>query len=250
MPKTIYDYAEEYHRLVPATEWRQDPILDRWVIIARDRARRPIHTATVESQPPKKIDCPFCAGSEKATPDPVATYGNAEDWAVRIVPNKFPAVNADQGLHQVIVECPHHEPSLTGLPDANVNQVVRAYRDRILSLDEEPFVYGIIFKNFGADAGASLEHSHSQFIALPIVPPDVLEELRGALRYYQREEACVYCNLIEQSRPDRVILETEHHLAMCPFASRFPFEIWVLPKQHVSHFERIDEEQSKDLSRS
>ena len=144
------------------------------------------------------------------------------------------------GAHEVIIETPDHQSTLATLPVRAIEDVLWAYRDRVLDLkNDKRFRYVLIFKNHGDAAGASLEHSHSQLIALPIVPKRVREEVDGAKHYYREKERCIFCDIIRQETESgvRVIGENDQFISLAPYAPRFPFEMWLLPKQHGSSFE-------------
>ncbi len=255
-------------------ELRKDPIVGRWVIISTDRAKRP---ADFVREPVQKKSgfCPFCAGNENKTPSEVLAYrpnGAGRDgsgWTVRVVPNKFPALGIEGslsrqaegmfdkmngvGAHEVIVESPEHDVSLAELPEKRIEDVLWAFRDRILDLKKDKrFKYILIFKNHGTAAGATLEHSHGQLIALPIVPKHVLEEMEGAKQYYMYKERCVFCDIIRQETEDgtRVVGENENFLTLAPYAPRFPFETWILPKRHESAFENSSSQVYEALAKS
>ncbi|MFO0925534.1 MAG: galactose-1-phosphate uridylyltransferase [Gemmataceae bacterium] len=252
-------------------ELRKDPIVGRWVIIATDRARRPVAPPSEPLASPGGV-CPFCEGNETYTPHEILAYrapGTRPDqrgWRVRVVPNKYPALQIEGeqnkrgegiydkmngiGAHEVILECPFHESSLTQLTVENIREILWVYRDRLVDLKKDPrLVYGMLFKNVGAAAGASLEHSHSQLIVTPIVPINVWEEMSGALEFFGYRGRCIYCDMIHQEMASekRVVLDTPHFLAFCPFAARFPFEMWILPKHHNSHFENIQKTEVDEL---
>ena len=147
------------------------------------------------------------------------------------------------GAHEVIVESPEHIVSMGDLPDKRVEDLFWAFRDRIVDLKKDKRLrYIILFKNHGEAAGASLEHSHSQLIALPVVPKRMQEEIDGARRYYDFKERCIYCDIVRQELTDtsRLILETEQLVVISPYAPRFPFETWILPRKHASHFEEAE----------
>jgi UDPglucose--hexose-1-phosphate uridylyltransferase len=243
-------------------ELRKDPITGRWVIISTDRAKRPTDFVRESVEIKGKGFCPFCYGNEDKTPPEILVYGrngkapNTPGWSVRVVPNKFPALGIEGdidrqgeglfdrmngiGAHEVIVETPDHQSTLASLPEKPIEDVLWAFRDRVLDLkNDKRFRYVLIFKNHGEAAGASLEHTHSQLIALPIVPKRVREEVDSAKRYYQEKERCIFCDMIRQEIETgvRVINENDSFIALAPYAPRFPFEIWLLPKQHGSAFE-------------
>jgi UDPglucose--hexose-1-phosphate uridylyltransferase len=254
-------------------ELRKDPIVGRWVIIAIERAKRP-HDFKGEGQGQAENArfCPFCEGHEDRTPPEILAYRdrtsrpNAPGWRIRVVPNKFPALTiegqlnkrgdgiydqmAGVGAHEVIVECPKHQLSMASLTDENIREVLWVYRDRLVDLKKDTrLVHGILFKNVGAAAGASLEHSHSQLIVTPIVPISVRDEMTGSLEFYNYRGRCIYCDMVQQelSVEKRVVLDSAHFTAFCPYASRFPFETWILPKQHSSHYENIPKPGVDDL---
>lgn len=244
---------------------RKDPITGRWVIIATDRARRPADFARERVVPTGGRICPFCPGHEsKTTPEILAYRGegapNSAGWSLRVVPNKFPALRVEGeldrqgkglydrmngiGAHEVIIETPDHNSSLAEMPEKQVGDVFFAVRDRINDLKRDRRLRSImVFKNHGEAAGATLEHPHSQLIALPIVPKRVQEELDGALRYYQFRERCIFCDILQQELEsrERIIFETDHFLAIAPYASRFPFETWIVPRRHGAHFSDVED---------
>src|ERR1051326_283964 len=188
-------------------ELRKDPVTDRWVIIAADRARRPSDFSRETVPPPGPSDsCPLCPGHENRTPSEALAYrygtgANQPGWQVRVVPNKYPVLeihgHLDRegeglfdkmygiGAHEVIVETPDHAKSLSELPEKQIEDVLHAFRDRILDLRRDVRLrYMLLLKNHGAAAGATMEPSHSQLIALPVVPKRVIEEMEGSKRYY------------------------------------------------------------------
>jgi UDPglucose--hexose-1-phosphate uridylyltransferase len=253
-------------------ELRKDPIVGRWVIIAHERAKRP-HDFKGEAQTQVGVGlCPFCEGQEDKTPPEIIAYRergtrpNGPGWRIRVVPNKFPALKiegnlnkrgdgiydkmAGIGAHEVIIESPRHEISMAALPEDNIREVLWVYRDRLVDLKKDSrLVHGMLFKNVGAAGGASLEHTHSQLIVTPIIPISVWEEMTGALEFFNYRGRCIYCDMVqqEQATEKRIVLDTPHFTAFCPYASRFPFETWILPKTHSSHFENIPKPAVDDL---
>ncbi len=242
-------------------ELRKDPIYGRWVIIATERSRRPSDFAPEERRPSSGF-CPLCEGNEDRTPPEVLAFRengtppNTPGWSLRVVPNKFPALRIEGdldregegiydkmngiGAHEVVIETPRHSETLATLPLKSVENVLWAYRERIVDLRRDPRLrYVLVFKNYGSAAGASLEHSHSQIIALPIVPTRVREEIDGAKNYFLYKDRCVFCDIIRQElqQRKRVISENERFVSIAPFASRFPFETWILPKGHQTSYE-------------
>ncbi len=242
-------------------ELRRDPVSGMWVIIAVERGKRPTDFASLPVQRKRGGFCPFCPGNEYTTPPeiiafrPSSTQPNTPGWTLRVMPNKFPALQiygdlnrAGEGIfdkmngigaHEVIVETPDHQLSLSTMPLKAVEDVLWAYYFRLTDLKKDlRFKYVLIFKNEGDAAGASLEHSHSQLIALPIVPKLVKEEVDSSRHYYEFKERCIFCDVINQEIEDgkRVIYENSGYIAIAPFAPRAPFELWILPKKHESAF--------------
>ena len=240
---------------------RKDPIVNRWVIISTERGKRPKDYPSVTSNSPSGF-CPFCPGNETKTPPEVYslradnTSPDSPGWSLRVVPNKFPALQIEGdldrvgeglfdkmsgvGAHEVIIEGPDHEQPLEMMSEKSINDCLHAYQHRVQDLKKDSrFRYILIFKNHGEAAGATLEHSHSQLIALPIVPELVNEELVGAHRHFEYKERCIFCDIIAQERGNgsRIVMENENFIALCPYAPRFPFETWILPKYHSSNFE-------------
>jgi UDPglucose--hexose-1-phosphate uridylyltransferase len=155
------------------------------------------------------------------------------------------------GAHEVIIETPDKDKSLSDLDISAIQNVFRVFKERILDLKKDiRLKYVMVFKNHGYIAGATLRHSHSQLIATPIIPKLVLEELAGAKAYYDLKERCIFCDIIRQEMKDnsRVVYDEEHFVAIAPFAARSPFETWILPKEHLSHYEKIDETRLQHLS--
>ncbi|WP_163336813.1 galactose-1-phosphate uridylyltransferase [Desulfopila sp. IMCC35008] len=254
-------------------ELRKDPVLGRWIIISKERGKRP---TDFPIEKPEVLGgfCPLCPGNEKTTPPEVLAYPTDDhhrtgtgDWQVRVVPNKYPALVIEGGLdkegeglydkmngigaHEVIIESPNHDEPFSQLPPDKMMLVFRAYRQRINDLTrDERFQYVMIFKNHGKAAGASLEHSHSQLIALPILPRMIVSELSGALSYYKYKERCVFCDIIRQEiqQDIRVVCQNEHFITITPFAPRTPFEMWVLPRKHSSSFSYADDSMLYSLS--
>jgi len=253
-------------------ELRKDPVLGRWIIISKSRGKRPTDFP-VEGYSTENGFCPLCPGNEQATPPEVLAFGEGEDgreqapWLVRVVPNKYPALVIegdlakegvglyDQmngiGAHEVIVETPDHNQSFADFQPERIALIFRAYRERILDLAKDlRFKYVMVFKNHGKAAGASLEHSHSQLIALPILPRMIVSELAGAESYFRYKERCLFCDMIRQEiqMDKRVVCQNDRFITIMPFAPRTPFEMWVLPKYHSSAFCRQNDEELLSLA--
>lgn len=254
-------------------ELRRDPITGRWVIISTERGRRPADFGLVPERRRGGF-CPFCPGNEEKTPHEIYAAGdagrrpNTAGWTVRVVPNKFPALRVEGdldrtgdgvydrmngiGAHEVIIESPSHQATLASLPPTGVLEVLRAFQARINDLRNDIRLrYALVFKNHGETAGATLEHSHSQLIALPVVPKEVAEELEGMRGYYAYKERCLLCDVVRQETAQgvRVVVEDAFTLGMEPFAPRFPFETWIMPKRHEATFETTGREGLESLAR-
>jgi UDPglucose--hexose-1-phosphate uridylyltransferase len=254
-------------------ELRKDPITGRWVIIATDRAKRPTDFVREKVEIHGSGFCPFCPGNEAKTPPEILAYrkdGSQRDtpgWSLRVVPNKFPALGIEGtlnrqgeglydkmngiGAHEVIIETPDHKLTLASMPVRAVEDVLWAFRDRILDLKKDRrFKYVLIFRNHGEAAGASLEHTHSQLIALPVVPKRVREEVDSAKEYYNFKERCIFCDIIRQEVEDgvRMIAENQSFIVLAPYAPRFPFEMWIVPKVHQSAFEESQKYEFEQLA--
>ena len=254
-------------------ELRKDPVTGRWVIIATDRAKRPSDFVRDRVEIRGSGFCPFCPGNELKTPPEIHAYRsdgsarNTPGWTLRVVANKFPALGIEGtlnrqgeglydkmngiGAHEVIIETPDHRMTLATIPIPQIEDVLWAYRDRILDLKRDRrFKYILIFKNHGEAAGASLEHTHSQLIALPVVPKRVAEEVDGSREYYGFRERCIFCDMIRQEKENgiRVITENDGFIALSPFAARFPFEVVIIPQRHQSAFEESKKHEFEQLA--
>ncbi|MFH1504652.1 MAG: galactose-1-phosphate uridylyltransferase [Candidatus Omnitrophota bacterium] len=244
---------------------RRDPIItSRWVIIAAERAKRPNDFKFNEPDRYGDGPCPFCEGNEKLTPPEVDadrlknTLADSTGWLTRTVPNKYPALEDKPSLgktveglfemmdgigrHEVIIESPDHNKQLVDLDIEQIRKIVQVYKRRSIELSkDERFKHILIFKNYGMAAGASLEHSHSQLISLPVIPRRVMEELECSHQYYDNNNNCIFCDIAKQEAKslERLVYENTDFIVFCPFASRFPFEMMIIPKKHQSHFSDI-----------
>jgi UDPglucose--hexose-1-phosphate uridylyltransferase len=255
-------------------ELRQNFFTKEWVIIATERAKRPRELA--RTQPAKTVPahvdtCPFCPGNEAKTPPEVLRVpanGNG-DWQVRVVPNKFAALARESqptrtihrsrhsiggfGVHDVIIDTPDHSLPTALMPDAHVANVLRAYKSRYDELSLDPRIAHItIFKNHGLDAGTSLEHPHSQLIATPVISSQVRGRFQVALQHHDEYGECMFCQMIDEeiAEQDRVLLATEHFVALEPFASPTPFCTHIFPRRHMANFGDISAAEITDLART
>lgn len=263
-------------------EIRKDYLLDRWVIIAAERARRPTDflTKTSEKIETKTENCPFCPGNEKMTPPAFLLYlpsdggirrekdqngKRRKNWLVRCIPNLYPALTSRRpvalstneplrrmdgvGAHEVIVESPRHDEHPDRAPLRQLELVVQAYVDRLKSLSKWDYVS--IFRNHRKEAGASLSHAHSQIIATPMIPKTISDELIAVKTKYQQTGVCPYCKIIELERNGpRHIYENENFIAFAPWASVYPFEFWLFPKKHQQTLLQLQDDEKKDLAKA
>ncbi len=252
-------------------ELRRDPLSGRWVVIAPERALRPSEILPPDV-PTQGGLCPFCPGHEHLTPLELLAYrpnggpANGPGWTVRGFPNRYPALRIEErgdreaegfydrmggvGAHEIVVDSPSHEIPLAKASPAQVTSLVAALRDRIRDLRRDARLRAVLpFKNQGSAAGATLEHSHWQLLALPLIPGEILNELAHAHRYHQEKERCLFCDILraeERSGP-RWVADNAEMLALAPFAARVPFETWILPRHHGSAFEELSDAQVSGL---
>jgi UDPglucose--hexose-1-phosphate uridylyltransferase len=257
-------------------ELRQDCTTKEWVIIATERAQRPHDfkaKKVKEILPPFVDSCPFCPGNESETPSEVLAYHdsgkpNGPGWRVRVIPNKYPAlvpggsiVRREEeklfrkmdgvGIHEIIIETPHHNGVMALMTGKEVEEILLAYRERYNVLKKRPSVKLImIFKNYGKSAGTSLVHPHSQLVAAPIVPAHIRRKFEVATSYFDDTGRCINCDLVrgELKNKQRIVLDADRFVVFQPFASRSPFETWIAPKRHLSSFGNIPEEDIPDLA--
>ena len=256
---------------MPYNELRKDYLLERWVVIATERARRPTDLAKSKPEAAKTSICPLCAGNEGLTPPAVMLYQKInndikrsqdptsgernKNWLVRVIPNLFPAFGPPKepqdtmqivrndflldaiGNHEVIVESPNHEEDPADAQLSQLELVIKAYIDRVRELSSRPYIkYVSIFRNFGLEAGASLSHAHSQVIATPIVPTIVREEIEASQKFYADNGKCVFCDIIEgEVKGPRLVCEDSDFVVFAPYASINPMEFWIFPKRHASN---------------
>jgi UDPglucose--hexose-1-phosphate uridylyltransferase len=252
---------------------RQDPTTEEWVIIAKERAKRP--NEFVRQQPKRELpefssSCPFCPGNESMTAHQTLLYQKQEGngWQVRAFVNKFAALSPGGktardmqesyfnemegvGVHEVVVETPLHNKSLALMAEDEILKVLNAYRERYIKLSQQRFAkLVVIFKNHGPAAGTSLEHSHSQLVVTPVVPKHVRLRHEVAMRYYDKNGRCLYSDLarheLESGR--RIVMDNEKFIAFHPFASRRPFETWILPNKQQASFGSVTDEDLGNLA--
>jgi UDPglucose--hexose-1-phosphate uridylyltransferase len=255
------------------SELRKDPIAGRWVIIATERVKRPNDFQQRSKRARATSFCPFCPGNEDKTPPEIVAHrpgGGPRDtpgWTVRVVPNKYPALRIEGhrnrravglydmmsgiGAHEVVIESPNHDLQLEELSVDQIARVIDVYLERSRDLKGDTrFKYVLIFKNKGWEAGASLEHTHTQVIATPTLPALTRQELKQARQYYEFHERCIFCDIItqEENEQERVVSTSDKYIALSPFAPRFPFETWILPRAHQSAFDQLSSEDVAPLA--
>ncbi len=255
-------------------ELRRDPIIGQWVVVASDQeSLTPMAYEKEDHERKQKSVCQFCSGREGYTPPEVAairlnaSQPNSPGWVTRVVPNKFPALKIEGGLdkrgigiydlsngigaHEVVVETEDHNRDMADLTPEEIICILRMYLDRGTNLAKDKrFKYILVFKNFGESAGASVEHAHSQIIALPMVPKLVDAELEGSSNYHKFRGRCLFCDILEQEYADeeRIIAQNDKFIGFSPFVPRFPFEQWIMPKNHQPDFFALSEEDLMPLA--
>ena len=258
------------------SELRRNRATKEWIIVATERAKRP-HQFLVKSHkeklPSYDPTCPFCPGNEGKTPPEVYalrkkhSFPDQAGWRIRVVTNKYPALDPEEkmakisgkffrttsgvGKHEVIIETPQHNKSLATLSLKQVEEICLVYLRRYMALEKDRrFKLIIIFRNHGVTAGTSLRHPHSQLIALPLVPASIRHLLEEAMRYYDDHGSCVFCDMMgeELAVKKRIILKNERFVVFHPFASRTPFETWIVPKKHNACFGNISEDEVKSMA--
>lgn len=274
----------------PIREIRINPVVpSESVLVATARGMRPRKAEEPAPRDTRKHveTCPFCFGNEDKTPPTIAAYPNADDWHIRIVENLYPVLGDDRhqaglvlglqqaidgyGRHEVIIDHRQHGIAVHEMNEAHLADVFRAYRQRMDELysSDPRLKYILAFKNFGPAAGASIAHTHSQIIAMPVVPENVYNEVHFSRAYFQKHHHCIFCSLIDEALTfeatiyDRqsgkirrkinvgqyVIERGERFIAIKPFASRFEWEMHILPLQHQAAFPLADDADLQDFAR-
>lgn len=255
-------------------ELRKDPIIGRWVIISTERAKRP-NDFKREEQYDKRDRCIYCEGHETETaPEVMAiredgSKPNEPGWEARIIPSSSgylnPKVDLDRhgkglydimngvGVHDIIIVCPEHTGDAHSIDDNRLAKMIELLMQRIRQIrNDDRLKYVLVFANHGKEAGGdNLGHLHLQLIATPITPKRVKEELAGARKYFEYKDRCVFCDMIKQEIKEdtRVICQIDDFIAITPFCSRFPFEIWVMPMRHSCDIDTMSASQAKNLAK-
>jgi UDPglucose--hexose-1-phosphate uridylyltransferase len=253
------------------SEFRQNMASKEWVIVAPLRGKRPSDFIKVslkrEPLPPHKADCPFCRGNEALTPQALYLKPESGDWQIRVVPNKYAALQPDTtaarthvgaflsangyGVTEVVIETPEHNKTIATMELSEISAILTAYRERFSQISQNENINLItIFRNFGPLAGTSLEHPHSQIIATPLVPPHIRNQIERSILYHDEYGRCVYCDMLaeELRQKERIVLENDSFVAFCPWAARTPFEARIYPKRHAASYLSITEKEIGDLA--
>lgn len=251
------------------SEFRKDPLHNKWVLMVPTRGKRP-HAFSykyIKEDKKDKKNCPFCEGNENMTPPETDSFRNKgkenkPGWLIRVFPNKYPALNRETkfsratadfpkavkgyGFHEIIAETPEHSKDIYSMAQEEIFLILKMYRKRYNFLKRKKYIKSVfIFKNHGRAAGASLSHSHSQILALPIVPPFTEEETK----VITKAKSCIYCYLIKKAFDDnRVLLENSGFIVFAPYASEYPYQLSILPRSHQPFFEETDDKQLKILA--
>ncbi|MGB8169851.1 MAG: DUF4931 domain-containing protein [Chthoniobacteraceae bacterium] len=243
------------------SEIRHNKLTGEWVIIAPERAKRGGNLAPPAARPevPEFVaTCPFCPGNEgEGTDERYRVKGDDGKWALRSVVNKFSVLSPTGdvalagcrggeeesvngvGLHEVLVESPRHHLTTALFSPEHVRRILEAYIDRFRSFYADSRIrHVVVFKNHGAEAGASQQHPHSQIVGTPIVPGQVLERIERARRIFAETAKCLACTLIAQEREAgcRIVAENLHFVALIPYAALSPYHLWIFPKIHAACF--------------
>jgi UDPglucose--hexose-1-phosphate uridylyltransferase len=265
--RSVEEKKHTTKKIQAVSELRQDLVTGDWVVIALGRGKRPGEFVKKrEPYPPLQKQCFFCFPEETGQEKDVLIYRRTDgEWSLRVFPNKYPAFARGKsirhfeegpyfamdgvGYHEIIV-FRDHTRQIALLDPVEVAEIIDAYQSRYIDLMNKKSVnYIEIFNNYGIEAGATVEHPHSQLMAIPVVSPGIQLELDGAEQYHKNTRKCVFCTMVAWETGDRkrVIFENDNFVAFCPFSSRAAFEIWVLPKRHMPYFERINNEEKIDL---
>jgi UDPglucose--hexose-1-phosphate uridylyltransferase len=252
-------------------ELRQNIITREWVIIAKERAKRP-HELIAPARSNPKVpshdpECPFCPGNEGKTTTERYRIEKGNDWQVRVVANKFPALQEEGekvrhidgifrsmtavGYHEVVIEHPRHDLSPAGYTVDETAAIIEAHRQRYMTLAQDPRIEAvIIFKNHGEGAGTSLQHPHSQIAATPIVPTQVRHRLEESIRYFDETGECVFCRTLNREMQDgtRIVAQNKNFVAFIPYAALSPFHLWIFPVRHESSFDEITPQAVKSFA--
>lgn len=249
-------------------ELRKDYLLEKYVIIATERAKRPMDFQNKKNETSPKDKCPFCPGNESMIPGVIDERKFGKDsWLVRAIWNKYKAVGASGnkeiythndfytfadaiGEHEVIIDSPTHGVEMEDLSENHVKEIIYMIIKRVRENYKKGAEYVTLFKNRGDDAGASLSHSHHQLISLNLFPVEIRKEIEAINNYRQRFGRCAYCEIIEREKDSyRRIYQDENIVMFTPYASRFPLEAWIMPKRCLHSITELNEAEINSLAK-
>lgn len=252
------------------SDLRLDPITGHWVAIAANRVSRPCEFQQIERRNEAAL-CPFCPGNENETPEPLQVITDSSskyEWLTRVVPNKYPSFpnnghlsNSDlgpygfhsaHGIQEVIIQSPRHVESLSQLDDTELNACFRVFQDRVKAARAEPTIeHAMLFKNCRSEAGASLQHIHSQLIGTPIVPMQLEQRWQRMESHLNKTGLSILESIgkWELDQETRVLELTDRFVVFCPYASRFGYQVWIVPRDRQMSFTEVDLETSNELGR-
>ncbi len=253
---------------------RRDPVSHRWIIFTPEKAQVIIRDSaeTEPLLPETPGSCPFCPGGEHATEKEIMRYNSFphlnKGWSLRVFPARNPLLRIEEdpkprghgmydtmqrlGAHEVVVETPRHGGFFDEMTPEEIRDILRAWRDRSADLQgDRRFKYIMLFKNRGKEAGGTVNHHYSELVAFPFLPSFVEARFHHAADYYSFRRRCVFCDIIAQELEEktRIVEENEEFIAFCPYAGRFPFEVWIVPKRHMLYFSETPHELLPSLSR-
>jgi len=237
-------------------ELRKDYLLDRWVLIAANRSKRPQDFMVKKKPKEKPKICFFCPGNEHLTPQELDRISKGKGWIVRAFQNMYPATSLDfpraYGSHEVIVETDDHDKNLQDLEVSHIQKILEMYCRRIEANRKVKRInFVLIFKNHGEEAGTSLIHEHTQLISTEKIPTLIENEVKEYSKYAAKNKSCAYCDIIkEEMRSERKVYENEHIACFVPYASRFPFETWIFPKKHAKNLTDLSDKEKYSLAES
>jgi UDPglucose--hexose-1-phosphate uridylyltransferase len=251
-------------------ELRKDPILNRWVAVIKDSKPPGYYLETMPhpAHASKDNNCILCHGKEHETFEIFAIRdNNASNWRTRVIPRPYPVFRIEGdlcrrgvgmydimnsiGANEIIIESPSHDTQPEDMDASQMAAVLETYKHRLSELEKDPrFRYTLIHKDFGKIAGELYDHPHSQVVATPVIPKGIKEDLDGAKAYYYYKERCVFCDIINEElrTGKRAIVETSNFLSFTPFAPRYPFEYWIMPRRHNCAFQDISKPEIEDLA--
>ena len=253
---------------------RYDPLTGVWVAIAQHRVQRPIELISVDSKP-KPLVCPFCPGNESQTPHAIAVFRGdgtiapedpvVSNWMLRVIPNKFPSLSqseanltcgpyecfAGDGLQELVIPTPRHVSSLSHLSQQEMLICLAACQQRVAVMRNESGIEHItLFMNCRSAAGATLEHIHLQIAGSPLLNDYLLHRNRRNDINMERNGESLLATLLhwELEQGERIVAQTERFVMLCPYASRFSFQVWIMPRSSDSVFERCSPDDNREIA--